>query len=199
MRYLDCNTADTWKQLPEYNAAHNYNAFKEAVRKLYPGSRLGSKWSISNLDKLIGKTARIGLVTLEDIARYYRSFFNISEYLVGQGVIAHSGQSQMFIRVFRADQLEHILNHLSIAIPNQPANIPYSLDDIHKAIDFIFDGPTHYFQHFPILPSIMRYPHLCYILLMCLMLCLQRQCLRLPQRQVLQRSRRRISAHCSSA
>ena len=37
VRYLDCDTADTWKQLPEYDAAHNYDAFKEAVWKLYPG------------------------------------------------------------------------------------------------------------------------------------------------------------------
>ena len=100
VRYLDCDTADTWKQLPEYEAAHNYNAFKEAVCKLYPGSQLGSKWSISDLDKLIGKTVRIGLVTSEDIARYYCSFFNISEYLIEQGVIARSDQSRMFVRVF---------------------------------------------------------------------------------------------------
>ena len=60
----------------------------------------GSKWSISDLDKLISETARIGLMTAEDIARYYRSFFNISEYLVGQGILACSDQSRMFVRVF---------------------------------------------------------------------------------------------------
>ena len=92
---------------------------------------------------------RIGLVTSEDIARYYCSFFNISEYLVGQGVIARLDQSRMFVRVFQADQLECILNHLSIAVPNQAANVPYSLDDIHKAIDFIFNGPARYFQPLP--------------------------------------------------
>jgi hypothetical protein len=55
----------------------------------------------------------------------------------------------MFVRVFQADQLEHILNHLSITVPNQPANVPYSLDDIREAIDFIFDGPARYFQPLP--------------------------------------------------
>jgi hypothetical protein len=149
VHYLDCDTVDTWKQLLEYDAVHSYDAFKEAVHKLYPGSRLGSKWSISDLDKLIGETACIGLVTSEDIAQYYRSFFNISEYLVGQGIIVCSDQSRMFIRVFRADQLEWILNRLSIAVPNQAANVPYSLDAIHKAIDFIFDGPACYFQLLP--------------------------------------------------
>ena len=55
----------------------------------------------------------------------------------------------MFVRVFQADQLEHILNCLSITIPNQAANVLYSLDDICEAIDFIFDGPARYFQPLP--------------------------------------------------
>ena len=55
----------------------------------------------------------------------------------------------MFVRVFQADQLKRILNRLSIAVPNQPANVPYSLDDIREAIDFIFDGPACYFQPLP--------------------------------------------------
>ena len=37
VHYLDCNTTDTWKQLLEYDTAHSYNAFEEAVYKLYPG------------------------------------------------------------------------------------------------------------------------------------------------------------------
>ena len=41
------------------------------------------------------------------------------------------------------------MNCLSIAVPNQPANVPYSLDDIREAIDFIFDGPARYFQPLP--------------------------------------------------
>ncbi|KAF8229249.1 hypothetical protein L208DRAFT_1082570, partial [Tricholoma matsutake] len=146
VRYVDSNTADTWKHLTEYGTMHNYATFKDAVRKLYPGSHDGSKWSISDLDKLIGETAHVGLMTAEDIAHHYQLFFNISEYLVGQGILACSDQSRMFVRVFQPDQLKHILNRLSIAVLNQAANVPYSLDTIHDAIDFIFDGPGRYFQ-----------------------------------------------------
>ena len=38
------------------------------------------------------------------------------------------------------------MNHLLVAIPNQAENFPYSLDVIHGAIDFIFDGPGRYFH-----------------------------------------------------
>ncbi|KAF8225927.1 hypothetical protein L208DRAFT_1304443 [Tricholoma matsutake] len=62
VRYVDSDTADTWKHLTEYGAMHNYATFKDAVRKLYHGSCDGSKWSISDLDKLIGETACIGLL-----------------------------------------------------------------------------------------------------------------------------------------
>ena len=41
------------------------------------------------------------------------------------------------------------MNCLSIAVPNQAANVPYSLDDIHEAIDFIFNRSACYFQLLP--------------------------------------------------
>ena len=34
VRYLDSDTTDTWKQLMEYGATHNYTAFKDAVQAL---------------------------------------------------------------------------------------------------------------------------------------------------------------------
>ena len=56
MCYLDSDTTDTWKQLAEYGTVHNYTMFRDAVHKLYPGLHTSSKWSLSDLDKLIGET-----------------------------------------------------------------------------------------------------------------------------------------------
>ena len=146
VRYVDVDTADTWKHLTEYQTAHNFQAFQDAVKKLYPGSKDGSRWSLSDLDKLIGETARLGIVTTDDFARFYRSFFNISEYLRAAGYMSSADQSRSFARVFRREMWKEILMRLAQAVPNQAANTPYAVSDMRDAVEFVLDGPARFYQ-----------------------------------------------------
>jgi hypothetical protein len=137
---------DTWKQLPEYQGNSTFDEFKDAVWTLYPGAKVGSKWSIGNLDRLVGETTQLGIVSAEDFSRYHQSFFNISEYLVSQNVMSRSDQSHMFMHVFSLEVLDRILNRLSVSILAQLSNTLYVLADIKSAVEFILEGPGRLYR-----------------------------------------------------
>ena len=96
VRYTDIDTADTWKQLPEYQARKMFEEFKEAVQGLYPGSRDGTRWTMGDLDQLLGETTRLKIMTVEDLGIFYQNFFNITEYLKQQGIILSIKPKQIF-------------------------------------------------------------------------------------------------------
>jgi hypothetical protein len=54
-RYIDIDTTELWESLPEFAAGTSYNAFKTMIHKLYPGSENDHKWSIADMDKLVGE------------------------------------------------------------------------------------------------------------------------------------------------
>jgi hypothetical protein len=54
-QYININTAELWESLPEFVAETSYNAFKTAIHKLYPGSENNCKWSITDMNKLVGE------------------------------------------------------------------------------------------------------------------------------------------------
>ena len=55
-RYVDVDTADLWESISEYaNQQSTYEDFVKAVHALYPGSEEERKWSVANMDKLVGE------------------------------------------------------------------------------------------------------------------------------------------------
>ena len=71
-RLLDIDSAELWESLPSYtDVAIDYNGFKAAVYKLYPGSEEDRKWMIADMDKLIGERSRIGVLSLADLGDYH--------------------------------------------------------------------------------------------------------------------------------
>ena len=80
-RYVDIDTSELWESLPEYIAGNSFDDFRTAIHKLYPGSEDDRKWSISNMDKLVGEQLWIGIYNAGDLGLYYRSFYNITQFL----------------------------------------------------------------------------------------------------------------------
>src|SRR6202790_4911900 len=61
VRYVEVDTADMWRSLPEFsNEETSYEDWKKKVVSLYPGASEEKRWSIADLDKVIGERARIG-------------------------------------------------------------------------------------------------------------------------------------------
>ena len=100
-RYVDIDTSELWESIPEYAAGTLFNNFRIAVHKLYPGSEDDHKWSISDMDKLVGEQLRIGIFDANDLGLYFRSFYNITKFLITKRRISDAEQSRAFIRGFQ--------------------------------------------------------------------------------------------------
>ena len=83
IHYVEVNTADIWKSIPEYfNPNSSYEDWKKKVVSLYPGANEEKRWTITDVDKLIGEHARMGIYMLGDLGAYYCTFYTISMFLV---------------------------------------------------------------------------------------------------------------------
>jgi hypothetical protein len=53
-RYVNIDTTDLWEAIPEFDGTKTFDDFKSAIFKLYPGSESEHKWTIADMDKLVG-------------------------------------------------------------------------------------------------------------------------------------------------
>jgi hypothetical protein len=70
-RYVDINTIDLWEAIPEFDGTKTFDDFKAAIFKLYPSSESERKWTIANMDKLVGEQLRMGILDISDLRNYY--------------------------------------------------------------------------------------------------------------------------------
>ena len=82
LRFTDCDTAELWEILPEFaDTAKTYQDFVDAVYKLYPGSDSEQHWAITDMDKPVGETLWVGILSLADLGKYHREFMAIMTFL----------------------------------------------------------------------------------------------------------------------
>ena len=139
-RYLDVDSAELWESLLEYQATSTYVQFVEAVYKLYPGSEDERKWSIADMDKLVGEQLRIGIYDANDLGNYYRAFFAITQFLRSKNRLSEAEQSRAFVRGFQPDLWNRIARRLELKFPDHFPDDPYPLFDIHTAAQFVLHG-----------------------------------------------------------
>jgi hypothetical protein len=63
--------ADLWETIPEFDATKTFNEFKSAIFKLYLGSESERKWTIADMDKLVGEQLQMGILDVSDLRNYY--------------------------------------------------------------------------------------------------------------------------------
>ena len=150
VRYVDIETEDGWKQLPEFTAG-NYNQFKAAIFKLYPGADGKSKWTISNLDHLTGEWSRVGFHNKEELGNYHRKFLVISGFLKSKNRMSEKEVKRAFVHRFPMDFWNHVLAHLQIKKPDSHPDDPWDVEDVYSATEFILHGstPPQLLQHLP--------------------------------------------------
>jgi hypothetical protein len=141
-RYVDIDTSELWESLPEYVSGISFDDFRAAVHKLYPGSEDDRKWSISDMDKLVGEQLRVGILDASDLGIYYCSFYNITQYLHAKNRISEAEQSRAFVRGFQSSLWIRIARRLELKFPDHYPDDPYNLEDIHSAAKFVLAGST---------------------------------------------------------
>ena len=145
LQFADCDTAELWEILPEFaDTAKTYQDFVDAVYKLYPGSDSERRWAIADIDKLVGETSRVGILSLMDLGRYHREFMAITTFLIAKNCISPAKQSRAFARGFPPELWNRVAHHLQLKLPDHFPDDPYTLEEIHDATCFILNGTASY-------------------------------------------------------
>jgi hypothetical protein len=92
-RYVDIDTVDLWEAIPEFDGTKTFNEFKSVIFKLYPGSESEHKWTIADMDKLVGEQLWMGILNVSDLRNYYRVFYTITQFLLTKNRISEAEQS----------------------------------------------------------------------------------------------------------
>lgn len=140
-RYASVDTADLWESISEYSDAQKtYEDFVKAVHSLYPGSEEERKWSVADMDKLVGERSRLGVLSLGDLGEYYRQFYTITAFLISKKRLSTAEQSRAFVRGFPPDLWSRISQRLQLKLPDHFPDDPYDLNEIHEAAQFVLHG-----------------------------------------------------------
>ncbi|EED78163.1 predicted protein [Postia placenta Mad-698-R] len=138
VRYPSIDVADLWETLESFiDVAKSYNDWKADVRALYPGADDTRKWSLADMDQLIGERARIGIHNAADLGCYYRDFMAITKHLIAQHRLSTIEQSRAFLRGFQPALLTRLETRLHLKHPDHYADDPYTMAEIHAAATFI--------------------------------------------------------------
>jgi hypothetical protein len=141
-RYIDIDTADLWEAIPEFDGTKTFNDFKSAIFKLYPSSESERKWTIADMDKLVGEQLRVGIPDVSDLRNYYQVFYTITQFLLTKNRISEAEQSRAFIRGFQPDLWCWISRRLEIKLPDHDPDGFYSLFEINEAAKHVLHGTS---------------------------------------------------------
>jgi len=138
-RYVNIDESELWQVLPEYTN-NSYDEWKKAVLTLYPGAMEDHKWSMADLDQLLGSTSRMGIMNSDEYAEYYRKFFTITQFLIGKSRLSESEQSRLFQRGFQPSLWAKIERRLEVKIPDHYPGDPYDFEKIKEAATHVLRG-----------------------------------------------------------
>ncbi|KAJ7101247.1 hypothetical protein B0H15DRAFT_769685 [Mycena belliarum] len=146
-RFVSVADQDVWEALDEFKSAATYDEFKSAVLRLYPGTDIDRKFSLADLDSLVGEYARLGILSKGDYSEFYRQFLVITQYLIAKQRLSHAEQSRSFCRALAPARLrDRVDQRLQIKKPDDPAvfsNDPYDLKDLHEAVEFVLANTSN--------------------------------------------------------
>jgi Aspartyl protease len=148
-RYAPIEDAELWGSLAENHAASTYEQFRAAVIKLYPGAEDTGRYTLAGVDKLIGETLRLGLYTTEDLGKFYRQFYLMTNFLVTNHRMSAGEQSRAFVRALKPDLWAKVEQRLQLKDLDHPPDEPYALADILRESQYVLRGasynepPTH--------------------------------------------------------
>jgi hypothetical protein len=140
-KYVDVDTSELWETLPKFSDNRKiFTEFIAAVYTLYPGADEESKWSVADMDKLVGECTYLGIIFLGDLGEYYCQFLAITTFLHSKIHLSAAKHCHTFIRGFTSEFWHIISQSIKLKNPDHFPNDPYDLSDIHKAACYILHG-----------------------------------------------------------
>ena len=117
-----------------------YQDFVDAIYKLYPGSDVEQHQSIADIDKIVGETSRVGILSLTNLGKYHREFITITTFLITKSHISTTEQSHAFAHGFPLELWGWVCHCLQLKFPDHFPDDPYTLEEIHNAAQFVLHG-----------------------------------------------------------
>ncbi|KAJ6537519.1 hypothetical protein DFH09DRAFT_1090876 [Mycena vulgaris] len=169
-RFLSVEEQDVWEAFPEFGPTKTYDEFKAAVLKLVPGTDVDRKFTPADLDALVGKYARLGILSKGDYSEFYRHFLAITQFLVARQRLSLAEQSHAFRRAIALPSLwDRVPQRLQSKKPDVHPDEPCELADLNEAVEFVLattcNAPVaiagfHLPHPSPIYPEIQQEPRL---------------------------------------
>ncbi|KAJ7234542.1 hypothetical protein C8J57DRAFT_1439505 [Mycena rebaudengoi] len=142
-RFLSVEEQDIWESLDEFKPTSTYEQFKAAVLKLYPGTDANRKYTLADLDALVGEYARLGIFSRGDYSEFYRQFLVITQFLISRQRLSIAEQSRSFRRAIAPAHLwARVHQRLQIKKPDVHPDDPYELTDLHEAVQFVLSDTS---------------------------------------------------------
>ncbi|ETW80156.1 hypothetical protein HETIRDRAFT_428415 [Heterobasidion irregulare TC 32-1] len=95
-----------------------FKEFCEEVYRLYPGLEEEHKWSVSDMDKLVSETSRVGILSLSELGNYHRQFLAITVFLLSKAQILVAEQGRAFAKGFQPELWARISQRLQLKFPD---------------------------------------------------------------------------------
>ncbi|EED82441.1 predicted protein [Postia placenta Mad-698-R] len=144
VRYPSIDVADLWETIESFiDVTKSYNDWKADVRALYPGADDTRKWSLADMDQLIGERARIGIHNAADLGCYYRDFMAITKHLIAQNRLSPIEQSRAFLRGFQPALLTWLETRLHLKHPDHYADDPSPWQKFMLRLRSFYTPTTH--------------------------------------------------------
>jgi hypothetical protein len=101
LRYVDFETEQSWKALPEFRSATtSYADFKKAILVFYPDASGDYVYSVYDLNLLVQERLRLGITLARDLSDYHLQFIAISSWLIQEQQLDNLEQRRAYIRGF---------------------------------------------------------------------------------------------------
>ena len=96
------------------------------------------------MNKLVGETLWVGILSLADLGKYHRESMAITTFLVAKNCILSAKQSCVFAQGFPPELWNRVTHCLQLKLPDHFPDDPYTLEEIHDAMCFVLHGTVSY-------------------------------------------------------
>ncbi|KAK1219488.1 hypothetical protein PQX77_013400 [Marasmius sp. AFHP31] len=143
LRYVDSKTNCFWRSLPTFiNATSTWEQFKTEVISYYPDAERVSEAMLDQLKKVIADHQKAGIDSSKVLAAYHRDFALIASSIISPGVLPLVQASQNYTSVFPESVANRVDIRLQVQFPNKQRGVPYSLNEIKTAVDFLISDAS---------------------------------------------------------
>ncbi|KAJ8463433.1 hypothetical protein ONZ45_g17580 [Pleurotus djamor] len=139
--YLSQPYYNIFRSCPKASSANGtWDTFKEAVYKLYPGSKNGSRYTRGDLLRIASARAATPMRSHLDLGTYQCSFLPAANWLLEHHEISETDVGTIFIRGMDPELKREVHRRLIITLHDHHPNSPYSFKDIREAAAFVLGG-----------------------------------------------------------